>query len=168
MHNNQILLRIRDAASLDDARMVAIFALGGEPVDEATTQAMLCDPSGPNAVNCKDEILLRFLEGFIIDQRGPSPATDKVSAPRPEGLTNNVVLKKLRIALQLKEDDVLRILAAGGTTLSNRQLGALARKWGNKHYRVCSDEVLTSFLTGLLNSAPSALPLPCPQTTVSE
>jgi hypothetical protein len=63
-----------------------------------------------------------------------------------------VVLKKLRIALQLKEDDVLRILASGETPLSKRQLGALARKPGNKRYRMCSDEVLTSFLTGLLNS----------------
>ena len=152
MHNNEILLRIRDAVSLDDARMVAIFALGGESLDEATTQAMLCDPSEPDAVSCKDASVLCFLDGFILEQRGQSPATDEVSAPRSERLTNNVVLKKLRIALQLKEDDVLRILASGGTPLSKRQLGALARKRGNKHYRVCSNEVLTSFLTGLLNS----------------
>ena len=152
MHNNEILLRIRDAVSLDDARMVAIFALGGEPLDEATTQAMLRDLGGPDATNCGGDTLLHFLDGFILDQRGQPPATDEVSAPRSERLTNNVVLKKLRIALQLKEDDVLRILASGGTPLSKRQLGALARKRGNKHYRVCSNEVLTSFLTGLLNS----------------
>ena len=152
MHNNHILLRIRDAASLDDARMMAIFDLGGERIDRATTQAMLCEPSDPGAVNCRDDTLLRFLDGFILDQRGESTATDKAPVPRPDRLTNNVILKKLRIALQLKEDDVLRILASGGMPLSNRQLGALARKWGNKHYRVCSDEVLTSFFKGLLNS----------------
>ena len=152
MHNNEILLLIRDAASLDDARLAAIFALGGESVDEATTQAMLCDPSEPDAMKCKDDSLLRFLDGFILEQRGQSPATDESAAPRPERLSNNVVLKKLRIALQLKEDDVLRILASGGTDLSKRQLGALARKRGNKHYRVCTDEVLASFLAGLLHS----------------
>ena len=103
-------------------------------------------------MSCKDARLLCFLDGFILEQRGQSPATDKASAPRSERLTNNVVLKKLRIALQLKEDDVLRFLASGGAPLSRRQLGALARKRGNKHYRVCSNEVLTSFLTGLLNS----------------
>jgi uncharacterized protein YehS (DUF1456 family) len=64
-------------------------------------------------------------------------------------ISNNVVLKKLRIALQLKEDDVVGILAAGGTEMTKRQLSALSRKRGNKHYRVCSDEVLESFLTGL-------------------
>jgi len=164
MHNNAILLQIRDAASLDDARLVAIFALGGESVDEATTQAMLCDPSGPDAMKCKDDSLLRFLDGFILEQRGQSPTIDEPTALRSERLSNNVVLKKLRIALQLKEDDVLRILASGGTALSKRQLGALARKRGNKHYRVCSDEVLASFLAGLLNSdwrssAPSEAPL---------
>jgi len=152
MHNNEILSRIRDAASLDDARMVAIFALGGEPLDEATTQAMLRDPGAPDVTNCGGDSLLRFLDGFILDQRGQPPATDEAAAPRSERLTNNVVLRKLRIALQLKEDDVLRILASGGTALSKRQLGALGRKRDNKRYRVCTDEVLTSFLTGLLNS----------------
>jgi uncharacterized protein YehS (DUF1456 family) len=135
MHNNEILQGIRDAASLDDARMVAIFALGGEPLDEATTQSMIYDPNGPNAADCNDGRLLRFLDGFILEQRGQSP-----------------VLKKLRIAFQLKEDDVLRILATGGTPLSKRQLGALARKAGNKRHRVCSKEVLASFFTGLTNS----------------
>jgi uncharacterized protein YehS (DUF1456 family) len=152
MDNNEILVRIKDAVSLDDARLVAIFALGGESIDEDTTRAMLSDPSGPDSVTCKGDRLLRFLDGFILDQRGQRPTTDKTSEPQPEPLSNNVVLKKLRIALQLKEDDVLRILASGGTALSRRQLGALARKRGNKHYRVCSDEVLTSFLAGLSNS----------------
>ena len=152
MHNNEILLRIRDAASLDDARMVAIFALGREPLDAAATQAMLRDPRGPDAVSCKSATLLCFLDGFILDQRGQPPTIDAASAPRAERLTNNVVLRKLRIALQLKEDDVLSILASGGSAMSKRQLGALARKRDNKHYRVCSDEVLTSFLTGLSNS----------------
>ncbi len=152
MDNNEILVRIKEVVSLDDARLVAIFALGGESVDEDTTQAMLRDPSGAGFLACKGDRLLCFLDGLILDQRGQRPTTDKTSEPQREPLSNNVVLKKLRIALQLKEDDVLRILASGGTALSKRQLGALARKRGNKHYRVCSDEVLASFLTGLLNS----------------
>lgn len=152
MHNNEILQGIRDAASLDDARMVAIFALGGEPLDEAITQAMIYDPSGPKATDCNDGRLLRFLDGFILEQRGQSTEADEVSTPQRVRLTNNIVLKKLRIAFQLKEDDVLRILASGGTPLSKRQLGALARKAGNKRHRVCSKEVLASFLTGLTNS----------------
>ena len=152
MHNNEVLLRITEAAALDVDRIVAIFALGGAPLDEAAALAILSGPStGPEKV-CTDDLLLRFLDGFIVEQRGQPPARSGGSAPRPEPLTNNVVLKKLRIALQLKEDDVLGLLDAGGTPLSNRQLGALARKWGNKHYRVCSDEVLASFLAGLLRA----------------
>ena len=147
MQNNEILLRIRDAESLDDARLVEIFALGGESVDEDTARAMLGDPSEANSVACEDERLLNFLDGFILDKRGQPPTTDREAQAEP--LSHNLVLKKLRVALSLKEDDVLRILDSGGTTLSRRQLGALARGRNNKRYRECSDEVLESFLEGL-------------------
>ncbi len=102
MDNNEILLRIKDALALDDARLVAIFALGGESVDEDTTQAMLGYPSEPDSVICQGDRLRRLLDGLILDQRGQRPTTDKTSEPQPEPLSNNVVLKKLRIALQLK------------------------------------------------------------------
>jgi len=152
MDNTKVLQQIKQAVSLDAARLVAIFALGGESIDEATTQAMLSEASAPDFVPCKGDTLLCFLNGLILDQRGQRPTADKGPEPQPEPLSNNVVLKKLRIALQLKEDGVLRILDAGGTALSKRQLGALARRRGNKHYRVCSDEVLASFLDGLVTS----------------
>ena len=151
MQNNEILMRIRDAASLDDAHLVEIFALGGESVDEDTARAMLNSPSESHSVFCEDERLLSFLEGFIIDQRG-QPKTPRDAEARTEPLSHNLVLKKLRVALNLKEDDVLRILDLGGTTMSRRQLGALARGRTNKRYRECSDEVLESFLTGLQTS----------------
>ena len=152
MHNNEILARLSDALSMDDARMLAIFALGGEDLTPAELHPMLRNPNRRDAVNCKSDRLLRFLDGFIVEQRGPKEVPegqDAPPAPAPVRMSNNVVLKKLRIAMNLKADDVVAILAAGGTEMTKRQLSALSRKHGNKHYRVCSDQVLESFLTGI-------------------
>ena len=152
MHNNEILVRLSDALSLDDGRLAAIFRLGGDELTEADVHAMLRNPEQEDAVTCKSDMMLRFLDGFIIEQRGPKEAPEGAppAAPPPHvRMSNNVILKKLRIALQLKEDDVMRILAVSGTEMTKRQLSALSRKRGNKHYRTCSDAVLESFLTGL-------------------
>ena len=100
------------------------------------------------ALDCPDEILAVFLDGLIIDRRGP-PKTE--AAPRDEliALTNNMVLKKLRIALNLQEGDMLKILATGGSTLSRGELSALFRRPEHKHYRMCGDQVIRNFLKGL-------------------
>ena len=147
MHNNEILRRLADALTLTEDRLAVIFALGGEAMTGVDALARTRDLDAEGAVACTSAQLIRFLDGFILDQRGP-PETD--GAPRAAvRLTNNAILKKLRIALTLKEDDVLRILDAGGTPTTRLALSPLFRKPGNKHYRTCSDEVLRSFLNGL-------------------
>ena len=57
-----------------------------------------------------------------------------------------MVLKKLRIALDLREDDMLKILASGGSKLSRGELSALFRRPGHKHHRMCGDQVIRNFL----------------------
>jgi uncharacterized protein YehS (DUF1456 family) len=145
MHNNEILSRLSDALSLTDARLVAIFELGGEALEAHDARALALDHDQDGAVVCSDQQLVRFLDGFIVEQRGPGRKAPVVA----ERLTNNAVLKKLRIALTLQEDHMLRILSEGGHGISNRALTTLFRKPGNKHYRTCGDEVLRSFLSGL-------------------
>ncbi|MBW1880158.1 MAG: DUF1456 family protein [Deltaproteobacteria bacterium] len=157
MHNNEILRRLSDALSLTDARLLAIFALGGDDLAEQDVRALTREQGKDGAVVCPDDLLARFLDGLIVEQRGPREPgrPTPVSAVR---LTNNAVLKKLRIALALKEDDVLRVLAAGGNPISNRELTTLFRKPGNKHFRKCGDDVLRSFLIGLEDGLGEQLP----------
>jgi len=147
MNNNEILRRLADALTLDGDRLAAIFTLGGEAMTGADALARTREPDTEGTVACTSDQLGGFLDGLILDKRGPR---DSDAAPRPAvRLTNNAILKKLRIALTLKEDDVLRILDAGGSPTTRLGLSPLFRKPGNKHYRACSDEVLRSFLNGL-------------------
>lgn len=64
-------------------------------------------------------------------------------------ISNNLILKKLRIALDLREEDMLSILELAGFPLTRPQLSALFRKEGHKHYRECGDQILRNFLAGL-------------------
>ena len=90
-----------------------------------------------------------FLDGFIILKRGK-----KDSAPEPvkkvkTKLTNNIIFKKLRIALELRGDDILAILKLADLSVSKSELNALFRREGHKHYKVCGDQFLRNFLQGL-------------------
>lgn len=134
-----LLNQLATALRLDDDRVAAILELGG---------------ADPSADRSTDEAVLAFLDGLIVDRRGPR---DPSLPPPParDRLTNNLVLKKLRVALTLHEADMLRILDVGGSPMTNRELTTLFRKPGHKHYRKCSHEVLAAFLAGLAAESPA-------------
>ena len=147
MHNNEILSRLADALTLNDESLAKIFALGGEAMtaEDALARTRTLDAEG--VVACTSDQLGRFLDGLILEKRGPRDANEPPREAAP--LTNNAILKKLRIAFTLKEDDMLRILDAGGSPTTRLALSPLFRKPGNKHFRACSDAVLRSFLDGI-------------------
>jgi len=69
---------------------------------------------------------------------------------RPESrLTNNAILKKIRIALELKEDDMLAVFRLAGIDMSKSELTALFRRESQKNYKECGDHFLRKFLRGL-------------------
>ncbi|MBU1079865.1 MAG: DUF1456 family protein, partial [Spirochaetes bacterium] len=70
-------------------------------------------------------------------------------APAPAALDNNMVLKKIRIALELKEEDMIAVMRLAGADLSKNELSALFRKKGQKNYMECMDQFLRNFLSGL-------------------
>ena len=87
-----------------------------------------------------------FLNGFIEEKRGKREGP----APVPEKrLNNNAVFMKLKIALNLKAEDVLDILNLTDFKLGKHELSAFFRKPGHKHYRECKDQVLRNFLQGM-------------------
>jgi len=144
MTNCDVLRAISTAMNLDDDRLVEIFALAGHELT-ARKAAALVDPG--EGTPCSEDRLRGFLDGVIIDKRGPrDPNLPPVV---PERLTNNEILKKLRIAWNLKEIDVLAAFAAGGQELGKSEASALFRKRQNKHHRRCSDDTLAAFIRGL-------------------
>ena len=146
MDNNSILRRLRYALNTPDARMAEIFALKGRRLTEMEVRAVMMREDEEGWKQCTDAQLANFLDGLIIAKRGPPR---EGAAPRTEALTNNLVLKKLRIAMKFQEGDMLRILSDGGQNMSRGELTALFRKPNHKHYRECGDQALRYFLKGL-------------------
>lgn len=146
MKNNDVLRRIRYTFNLDDSKMIALFGLGGLEVTRAQVSDWLKKDDDPDYRKCSDQNLATFLNGLIIDKRG------KKDGPQPEPetlLSNNIIFRKLRIALSLQADDVLELVNRDDFRISKHELSAFFRKPGHKHYRECKDQVLRNFLKGI-------------------
>lgn len=156
MNNNDILIRLRYALDLKDAQMLKIFELGGIPLTREDLQKLLTKQEDGLE---KDEVcdlhtLESFLNGLIVYKRGKAPTKNGVE-PAPtflmttQGNVNNVLLKKVRIALQLTSDELLDVLRLAGVYASNSELSAILRKEGHRNYQVCGDRYARNFLKGL-------------------
>jgi uncharacterized protein YehS (DUF1456 family) len=149
MANNDILRSIRDALTIDDAAMIQIFKQSGREVGQSTIAALLKTEDEDGYIPCSDPILGFFLDGLIIQNRGTQDGTPVPAAKPVSSLTKNAIVKKLRIALDLKEGDMISILKAARIEISKHDLSALFRKEGNKHYKEFSDQLFNGFLEGL-------------------
>lgn len=65
-------------------------------------------------------------------------------------LTNNDILKKLRVALKYKDEDIVEILKLVDFNISKSELGALFRNEDHPKYMDCGDQLLRNFLNGLI------------------
>jgi uncharacterized protein YehS (DUF1456 family) len=149
MNNNDLLRSIRDALKLEDATMIEIFREAGRDIGQSTVSALLKTEEEDNYIPCSNPIMAFFLDGLIIHSRGRKEGSPPSAAKPVAELSNNIVLKKLRIALDLKEEDVVGIFKMGGVTMTKYDITALFRKQGHNHYKECDDQLLRSFIEGL-------------------
>ncbi len=146
MTNSDILKTIRYVFNFKDPEMVALFKAGGLDLKREDVANFLKNEDEPFYQAIIDKDFAAFLNGFIIDKRGKKDG----ETPTPEKtLTNNIIFKKLRIALSLNEDDVLEILSSVGMHISPHELSAFFRKPTQSQYRPCKDQILRNFLNGL-------------------
>jgi len=149
MINNDVLRSIRYMLDLSDIKVVEITRLADPafPIEKADVQAFLRREDDPDYGECDSSVLAHFLDGLILYYRG----RDESLPPRPveKRITNNVVLKKLRVAFELKDVDMHQAFEAAGFPISKPELSALFRQPGHKNYRVCGDQLLRNFLKGL-------------------
>jgi len=144
--NNDVLRRVRFIFDFNDSKMIAIFALADKEVSRELISNYLKKEEDDDYQECPDTELAIFLNGLINDKRGkkegPQAEPEKV-------MTNNVVLRKLKIALDLKNDDLLELMKLGGVNISKHELSAFFRRADHKHFRYCKDQVMRNFLRGL-------------------
>jgi uncharacterized protein YehS (DUF1456 family) len=146
MTNNDILRRIRYIFDFNDSKMIAVFGLAGLQVTREEISDWLKKDDDPAFQNCSDTQLAIFLNGLINDKRG------KKEGPQPDPekrLTNNIIFMKLKIALNLKAEDVLEIMDLADLRISKHELSAFFRRPDHKHYRECKDQILRNFLKGM-------------------
>lgn len=149
MINNDVLRSVRFALDLSDGRVVELIKLAGRDIEQSDVTSFLKKEEEEGFVECGDDVLVSFLDGLVIHKRGkmePRPDQDKKPETR---LTNNAILKKLRVAFELKEEDMHKVLELAGFHVSKPELSALFRAKGHKNYRACGDQFLRNFLKGL-------------------
>jgi uncharacterized protein YehS (DUF1456 family) len=167
MENNDILIRLRYALDIKNTDMVEIFKLGGievtkDEVLKILTKSTVSDDvvddgelgDTDEQLKCNDSMLESFLNGFITFKRGkqdpkPGQAAETVTSIKTKERVNNLLLKKLKIALALTSEEMIDILADAGVNITKGELSALLRKEGHKNYKECGDKYARNFLKGL-------------------
>ena len=147
MNNNDILRRLRHALDLKNSEVVqAIRDTGGEANTSQVMEWLKRDDE-PGFVPFSDLTLCRFLDGLIIKKRG---MREDGNIPQPlEVLSNNEILRKLRIALEMRDDDMNAIFKSADFVVTKGELSAFFRKEGHRNYRECPEQVLRKFIMGL-------------------
>lgn len=149
MTNNDVLRSLRYTLDLSEPALVDIFELAQHDITRDEIVHFLKKEDEAGYVECDGEVMTHFLNGFVTFKRGKNEHAQEPDSQHSVRLTNNIILKKLRVAFELKEEDLLAILALVNFPVSKPELSALFRKPGHKNYRPCGDQLLRNFLKGL-------------------
>ena len=147
MIHNDVLRSVRYMLALNEQKMVDICTLAEFKAKPWEITAFMKREEEEGFIHCPDIFLANFLNGLVIHKRGKDE-----SRPTPEAIvpvTNNQVLKKLRVAFELKDTDMHAIMESVGFPISKPELSALFRAEGTKNFRECGDQFLRNFLKGL-------------------
>jgi len=160
MTNNAILIRLRYALDIKNTDMVKIFKLGGMDFTKDEVLNMLIkvndeEEAPEEYIKCNNKMLEAFLNGLITFKRGPQPSkpgqAEGAQLISGKESPNNMLLKKVKIALALTSEDMLDILYDGGVNVSKGELGAILRNPSHRNYKECGDRFVRNFLRGLTN-----------------
>ena len=143
MNNNDVLRCLRYDFDFGDQQMMNLFGHAGLTVSRAQVSDWLKKDEDEAFQACDDETLANFLNGLIIEKRGRKDGEQPVPESR---LNNNIIFRKLKIALDLKDDDIVQMMTDIGFRISKPELRALFRRADHHHFRQCQDQILRNFI----------------------
>ena len=150
MTNNDFLRRLRYALNIRDNTMVQIFKKGNIIVTREDVINFLKKDIDEGFKKLNNNDLIAFLDGLIIQKRGKrEDGTPIPQVKVTKNNLNNILLRKLRIALSFKSYDMIKIFKLGGIEISEGELSALFRSEDHKNYKECGDKYVRVFLKGL-------------------
>lgn len=147
MNNNDVLRSVRHMMKISDKKVMEIIKSTGYEIELPETIAYLKKEDEEGYLECGHRVMAHFLDGLIIEKRGRDE--NRPLPPIETPVTNNMILKKLRVAFELKDDDIVTILESTGFNVTKSEIGAFFRKPDHKNYRNCGDQFLRNFLKGL-------------------
>lgn len=147
MTNNDILKRLRYTFDFTDKEMINLFKLSDQVVSREQISNWLKKEDEETFKNLTDKELAAFLNGFIVLKRGVQDGNHK--AVIEEKLNNNIIVRKIKIALNLQAQEIIDLLATQGSTLSKHELSAFFRNPSQPKYMYCNDQYLRHFLTAI-------------------
>jgi uncharacterized protein YehS (DUF1456 family) len=146
MNHNDVLRQIRYIFNFSDDQMMALFNLAEHEVSRARLSSFLKKEEDEDYLELSAEELALFLDGLIASKRGKSESYVK---DVKQNLNNNIIFRKLKIALNYKDIDLLEIFDLVGLRISKHELSAFFRNPSQSQYRPCQDQFLRNFLYGL-------------------
>ena len=150
MIHNDVLRRLRFALTLNDGSTIDIFRLVDYKMEEEYLHRIMKKEEEPGFIRCRDKIISLFLDGLIIKKRGKQEGVEPKILSGDERLSNNEVLRKIRIAMSYRDDDMIEILKYANFRISKGELSALFRKTDHRSYKDCGDQLLRNFLQGMV------------------
>ena len=147
MTNNDVLRSIRFILNVPDIKLTEILRLADYEISLSEIKSYLQKEGEQGYEPCSHEVLAHFLNGLVIYRRGKDETRPPQALEIP--VTNNTILKKLRAAFILKDDDIIQIIAKSGIQITKAELSAFFRNPDHRNYRDCGNQFLRNFLKGL-------------------
>ena len=150
MIHNDVLRRLRYALAINDTAAISIFKLVNYDMEIDYLHAVMKREGEEGYLPCRDKIIALFLDGLIIKNRGRQEGKMPQELGPKERLSNNEVLRKIRIAMSYKDDDMIAVLKLADFRMSKGELSAFFRKPDHRNFKPAGDQVVRNLLQGMV------------------
>jgi len=150
MTNNEVMKSVRYSLDIKNKEVVQMIKDGGVELTVLDVVNLLKKEEDEGYIECPAETLHAFLDGLILERRGPSDGPAKKFSTA--NINNNIVLRKLRIAFEMKDTDMIATMKSVGFSVSKGEISALFRASTHKHFKKCGDQFIRNFLKGVAHS----------------
>ena len=127
--------------------MAEIFGLAGLEINSSEIEKLLKKEEEPGYTECNDTVMAHFLNGLVLFKRGKDDSRPAQALTIP--VTNNIVLKKIRVAFNLKDEDLKSMIEKSGLMVTKTEMSAFFRSPDHRNYRDCGDQFLRNILKAL-------------------
>jgi uncharacterized protein YehS (DUF1456 family) len=147
MIHNDVIRSLRYMLAINDNKLISIAKLGGIDLLQSEIESYVKKEDEAGYVQCPDKVMSHFLNGLIYFKRGKDESRPPLATE--SFVSNNTILKKLRVAFELKDDDIVAILEEAGFKVTATEISSFFRKEDHRNFRPCGDQFLRNFLKGL-------------------